>query len=446
MSEHEASAPERAHSRFGGSKASIWLNCAGSVALAATVPTPATSKYAAEGTAAHALAEHCLVNGEREACLHVGEWFPLILGDPSVQRFECTDAMAAAVQVYLDAVYEELDVAPDAELYVEQKFVFDLASAPGEVFGSNDATVYTPSRKRMVVFDYKHGQGVSVSVEDNAQLKFYGAGAALGRPWLITDVELVIVQPRARDAETEEHGGVKRWAMDPLEILEFAAEIEAGVAAAKMVMRSEPFAVNGIPDIQMLNAGSWCRWCPAAGICPARQQQALQGATLDFADIADLSPKNLPVPKDIDTGRIAAILRGADVLEEWIGQLREYAFSRMVEGVVIPGYKLVDKVGRRNWTDNPEEIAAYLELMYGLDPANTMPPSLETITEVERLLKAALPDKADRRAALDDLSLRFTIKHSTGLTMVADSDRRDAVDAVSRDFADVADIGRAANT
>lgn len=434
--EHEAAgAPERAHSKFGGSIASRYMNCAGSVALCDTVPPAPQSKYAAEGTAAHALGEYCLLNGEREAALHEGEWFPMILGDPSVQRFEVTAEMAGAVQVYLDAVYEEMDASPDAELYVEQKFTFDVATAdPGEVFGANDAIVYTPSKGRLVVYDYKHGAGVSVSVEDNAQLKFYCAGAALAKPWSIAEVELVIVQPRARDAETEEHGGVKRWVMDPLEILEFHLQVEQAVGAAKAVMARPP----GHSYEDALKVGAWCRWCPAAAVCPAREKSALQGAQLDFAGIENISPQALPPPPTMDVARIAGILNGAEVLETWLNQVREFAASLLTQGVGVPGYKLIDKVGRRKWIENAPEVAAYVTLMYGLEDRDVMPPELVTITELERQLKAAIPDKVARKEALDDVSLRFTVKESSGLTLVKETDKREAVDAAKRDFGDIA--------
>ena len=422
MSEHATpSAPaERAHSKFGGSSASRWLNCPGSVALCERVPPSPSSKYAAEGTAAHALGEYCLAHGERDASLHVGEMFPPLVEGEAVEQFEVTDEMAQAVQVYLDAVYGEMDATPDAELYVEQKFTINVPGAEGEVFGSNDAIVYTPSKGRLVVYDYKHGAGVSVSVEDNAQLKFYCAGAALTKPWSISEVELVIVQPRTRDAD-ENDGGVKRWQMDVLEILEFSSTVEAGVAAA---------SVPGAP----LNPGAYCRWCPAAAVCPGREQQALKGATLDFAGIENISPQALPEPKDTDTARLAGILNGAEVLKAWLGQVEEYVYGLLVQGVSVPGYKLVDKVGRRKWTDNPGEIAAWLTMMHGLDEADVMPPSLATITEVERLLKAAIPDKAALKAAKEDLSLKYTIKESSGQTIARESDKREAVDAAARDF------------
>lgn len=81
------------HSRFGGSSASRWMACPGSVVLCDQMPKQETSVWAAEGTLAHALAEHCLTNGERTTEQFVG----------------MTLETRNAVQVYLDAAYEETD-------------------------------------------------------------------------------------------------------------------------------------------------------------------------------------------------------------------------------------------------------------------------------------------------------------------------------------------------
>jgi hypothetical protein len=436
MSEHDT----KAHSTFGGSSADRWMNCAGSTALCATVPEPPTSKYAAEGTAAHALAEHCLKNGETDAHLHVGEWFPLELPVPERPRFEVTTEMATAVQVYLDTVYAELAKAPDSQLYVEQRFVLPIATAePGEVFGSNDAMVYSPSLARLVVFDYKHGAGVSVSAEDSSQLKFYGSGAAMSHPeWAIASVELVIVQPRARDADDSEEPGVKRWEMDPLELIEFAGEAEAAIAAAKREMQKyaeDPKAslsLNPSPT-----KDGWCKWCNAAAICPAREQQALRASGLDYADVTVITPEVLPKPDTLDTARLGQVLAALDIIEQWGGQVRAYVDGLLQQGVPVPGWKLVDKVGRRKWIEDEKRIADYLSVMHGLDEDDIRPRKLVTITEAERQLKAVVTDKDERKKALEDLSLAFTLKDSSGLTLVPASDKRPAVDALSRDYGSI---------
>jgi len=411
------------------------MNCAGSTALIASVPPLPSSRYAAEGTAAHALAEHCLTNGETDASLHLGEWFPLELPVPGRDRFEVTAEMAGAVQVYLDTVYEELAKAPDSQLYVEQRFVLPIATAEeGEVFGSNDAMVYSPSLARLVVFDYKHGAGISVSAEDSSQLKFYGSGAAMSHPeWAIGSVELVIVQPRARGAD--DNDGVKRWEMDPLELIEFAGEAETAIGNAKFVIE---YTKGGPVSEKELQPGKWCKWCAAAAVCPAREQQAIRASGLDYTDITVIaSPETLPKPADLDTARLGQVLAALDIIDQWGGQVRAYVDGLLQQGVPVPGWKLVDKVGRRKWIEDETKIADYLAVMHGLDEDDLRPRKLVTITEAERQLKAAVTDKDERKKALDDLSLAFTLKDSSGLTLVPASDKRPAVDAAARDFGSV---------
>jgi hypothetical protein len=321
----------------------------------------------------------------------------------------------------------------DAELYVEQRFTFALDSAEdGEVFGSNDALVYSPGAGRLVVFDYKHGAGVSVSAEDNAQLKFYAAGAALSHPeWRIAEVELVIVQPRARDAE-ENDGGVKRWTLDPIELIEFTGEMEVAIARSKT---QDQMLREGL--LLDLKPGSWCRWCPAAAVCPAKEQQALAVVASDFSDIAHVTAQVLPKPADMDTARIGKVLLAADIIEAWLGQVRDFAFGAMQQGVDIPGFKLVEKIGRRKWIADEQQIADTLVVQHGVDPDDIRPRKLVTITEAERLIKAQVTDKDQRKKALDDMSLAFTLKESSGLTMVPASDKREGVNAVAQDFGSV---------
>ena len=420
MSEHA----HKAHSDFGGSVIGRVIACPGSVPLCNSVPERLSSSYADEGTFAHALGERHLLARNFDAQQSIGDE---IESDKLASKKIVTTEMAAAVQVYLDAVQAEMVKTEDAILLIEERFTLPISSAEeGEVFGANDALVYHPSTGRMVVFDYKHGQGVSVSAEDNKQLKFYAAGAALSHPdWPIAELELVIVQPRARDADEQDIPGVKPWPMDTFELLEFVAEVEQAVAAAK---------APGAP----VAAGSHCRWCAAASVCPAKKEEVIASIGLDFHDIEDIAAKALPLPKEMGTDKIAALLRGLDTLTAWANQVRDYAYGLLEQGVAVPGFKLVDKVGRRKWIDNEAEIAAYLEMVYGVDGEDVMPRKLVTITEAERLVKARVTEKAERKAALDDLSLRFTLKDSGGRTMVADTDRRDAVPAgAAADFAGV---------
>ena len=246
------------HSRFGGSIIGRVINCPGSVALCATVPN-ISSSYAEEGTLAHALAEYMLSAQETDAMQHVGGTL-----DGKVDSPKFTEEMCQAVQVYIDTVATDYDAMPDdTHLYVEQKFVLDIQTAkPGEVYGSNDCLLYSPSARKLIIYDYKHGAGVPVSVEGNPQLKFYALGAIDSHPdWMVESVELVIVQPRAVGE------AVKRWSPDVSDLFAFKADITIAVMDAQL------------PDAE-LKTGDHCRWCDAKALCPKIQVEALEALSL----------------------------------------------------------------------------------------------------------------------------------------------------------------------
>lgn len=401
----------RAHSAFGGSTAARWLACPGSVGLCALAPEKPSSKYAAEGSAAHKLAEDCLKEN-----LHPTHFLDEVI-EIDGQGFTVTQEMCDAVVVYLNAVEHELAQTKDGELYVEQGFELVLKAAEaGEVFGTNDALVYHPTTGRLRVFDYKHGVGVSVSIEENAQLKFYAAGAVFSHPeWKVKEVILTIVQPRALDAD--EAGAVKDWRFEPVELLEFVGDLNDGVAAAKQP--GAPFA-----------SGPHCRWCEAAPFCVLRENEILEKAKLDFAGITDIRAADLPEPKTLDIERLGAVLVAGDLLSGWINQVRDYVEALVLSGQKVPGWKAVEKIGRAKWIGDEEQITGYLAMLYDLDEEAIRPRKLTTITEVEKLLKAAGADKA----AIDAFKMKFCLKESSGLTLAPESDRRPAVNAVAADF------------
>ena len=170
------------HSPFGGSAASRFMACPGSIALSGQAPSEKPSPYAEEGTFAHAVAAEALETSARSTTAAIGKVIGFLDHGESKKR-EITAEISKAVDVYLEAVWDEFDLDPDAVIEVEQGFALDLdAAEPGEVFGTNDALVYSPARRKLTIFDYKHGTGVMVDVEDNTQLKFYAIGAMQGHP------------------------------------------------------------------------------------------------------------------------------------------------------------------------------------------------------------------------------------------------------------------------
>lgn len=412
---------EPAHSRYGGSAIGRVILCPGSVALCDTVPPVPSSRYADEGTAAHKLAEACLSKQ-----LHPNEFLGVEMG----VGFPVTQEMADAVRVYCEAVTHEMARTKTAELYVEKKFALKVAGADeGEVFGRNDAMVYHPETGRLRVFDYKHGVGVSVSADDNAQLKFYAAGAVFSNPWKVSELILTVVQPRARDVGDDK--GVKDWTFETLDLFEFLGQVGEAIVKSKtasnLIQCNEPG--------WGLNAGAHCdkSFCDARVACPAYQALKLAGTGFENVVIEDVLAQDCPHPSALTNERLAAIVAALGRMSSWMNACQEYLEAKLLAGEQVPGWKVVDKIGRAKWIADEEGIAATLELMFDIDKDLVLPRRLTTITEVEKLLKGAGATKHQ----IDDFKLKNTIKESSGLTIAPESDRRPAINAVERAFGDV---------
>lgn len=376
----------RAHSRLGASGAHRWLACPGSIRLSAGIEDKG-SIYAAEGTAAHELGERCLRANFADAADYLGE--EIVVGN---HKFEVTEEMAEAVNVYVDTIkldYEQGDI-----LFIEKRF--DLSNIWEGMFGTNDCGLYKKDGS-VKVYDYKHGAGYAVEAENNVQLAYYGIGL-VNVPSLkgaaLTSVELIIVQPRAPHKD----GPVRRWMTDAVHLLEFMADLREGAEATTK------------PDAP-LAAGSWCKFCPAAGICPEMRQKAIVEAQAEFVEVA---------PSDLTEADISALLEKCSLIEDGIRAIRTEAYNRVAGGSKVPGWKLVAKRAIRKWTDgSPQEIAGKLSMIFDdLSEDDVLEQKVKSPAQVEKLLPKALRPELSA----------FVIKASSGTTLARETDRRAEVE------------------
>jgi hypothetical protein len=221
---------------------------------------------------------------------------------------------------------------------------------PG-VFGSTD--LIGRLGNRAVVLDWKFGDGVMVEVEENPQLMFYAA-AAMRTPeaqWAFdgaTEIECVIVQPPE----------VRRWVTTPERIAQFEKELVVAVKQAEK------------PDAK-LAVGDHCRWCAAKPVCPK-----MTGAV----------DRALKVQIDaLPAAQISTYLKNADMLEEWIKDLRALALQMLESGAKLPEYKLVAKRAIRSWSD--DEKAKIALFAFGLTESEVMETSVVSPAKAEKALK-----------------------------------------------------------
>jgi hypothetical protein len=286
----------------GGSTAKRVISCPASVKLVAKMPPKPSSVHADRGTLLH------------DAISQILEDKPDVVGmkyNDIILTQELYDEKIVPALAALD----EINVDGSLEYVVESRVGFgDLL--PG-VFGSAD--LLGRIGQRAVVLDWKFGDGVAVSAEENEQGMFYAAAAmrTLETEWVFDkaeEIEIIIVQPPV----------VRRWLTTPTRIKQFEREL---VAAVKQSQK----------DDAAFKTGDHCRWCAAKPVCPQ-----MTGEVDRFVKTS---------LQTIDATQIGHYLQQADKIEEFIKSVREMAFTMLENDVKVPGYKLVAKRGTRQWVD-----------------------------------------------------------------------------------------------
>lgn len=344
-----ASHADRAHARFSPSSSVRWLSCPGSIRACDGLPDD-SGEDAAEGTAAHELGDLCLKTGT-DAAVHLGRM---------LNGHRVDETMAAAVQVYVDAVRAELAANPGSSLAVEQRA--DLTWLHPELWGSYDAMVLVPF-SHAVVFDLKYGRH-AVEAGGNTQLALYALD-----PWHRADVqrvEVVIVQPRAM----HDDGPIRRSRWHGNDLAAFAERIRLATTAAD---EAEP----------PRQAGDHCRFCRAKATCPAIHRHLVAVAQAEFAPV--ITP---PDPLQLTPEQLAIVLEHGSVLRDWLDAVRSHARWVLKSGGTIPGYKLV--AGDRQWA-SPDAATAKLQ-EFGVDPFEhrlLTPAKAEAATVARHAAKAA---------------------------------------------------------
>lgn len=358
------------HSQVGASTCERWWNCPGSNALIESLPVPPPTKYAAEGTLAHKVCEGGLatmVNHPNNAiCSCTGA----IGREEEVDGFliERTEEMALGAQLYQKTIKEDaIRIGCIKSGHIVKEWVnieqgFKLDDVDPEARGTNDASIYVPG-KTLIVYDYKFGKGVPVEAIENKQMLYYAIGAAGDKLMDFESIELVIVQPRAEHPQ----GPVRRWVTTPQYVNTFKQELGKRIKATRTSDHTE--------------TGKWCRFCSAKMICPATRTKVNEIAKADFQE--PVKANALKSPDRLTPLELKVLLDNADLIENYIKEVREYAFNLLDRGGTVEGYKLV-KGGKahRKW-ENEDLAASMLELEFGEDEIYKT--SLKSPAQIEKL-------------------------------------------------------------
>ena len=351
----------------GGSTAKRVINCPASVKLVQRMPPQAESEHAARGTLLHnVIAELLEFDKKPEQCL--GATYK----DQTLTQELVDEKIIPALQAL-----DEIDPDKQMEYMVETRVGF--GDFLPNVFGSTD--LLGRRDNRAFVIDWKFGDGVMVDAVENPQLMFYAAAAMRteAAKWIfegVDEIECIIVQPPQ----------IRRWVTTPKRVAEFEQELLYAVR------------LSDYPDPPM-QTGEHCRWCTAKPICPQMTGAADRALKTTLA--------NLPVEQ------IKLQLEQADMLEDYIKNLRALAFEMLENGQPVPGFKLVAKRGTRQWA-NEAEVDAWVDVN-GIDHAYDL--NLKSPAQMEKVLK-----KLGK-----ELPSELVVSISSGSTLAPESDPRPAV-------------------
>lgn len=256
----------RAHAALGASNSSIWLNCTGSYALSLGRERKGTV-YTREGTAAHELAETHLMQHMRGLVVQSPQSIE-VEGDVVGVSDEMIDGVGLYVAVASSLI--EQAIWHGVEVRVSLNDLWPETGAPLPLFGTADC-ITLDAYGKLTVCDLKFGKGKMVSPEDNTQLLYYGLGAYYALPpelrSKVCDVELIIVQPRAKGEKT------KTWSIHLIDLLLWAEH------------KLKPTVEDIHAGRTSLVSGNHCFFCVAAPVCPELHRAKVQRAVDAFPDV-----------------------------------------------------------------------------------------------------------------------------------------------------------------
>lgn len=393
-------AEERNHAILSASSAHRWLTCTPSARLELEEGIEECSAYAAEGTAAHRLAEIKLMY--RFGKISVSEYeaqYEEFKNAPEYKKYYNKE-FEEFVDDHVEFVVKQTENIGEYHIFFEVRVNFSNVVPQG--FGTADVLIVTEDTIHII--DLKFGAGVPVSAINNPQLRLYGMGALNLFP-NTKFVKTTINQPRLLSRDTEE--------LTKRELLDWSFGYV------------KPRAEEAIKGEGKLHASEdACRFCKLKGKCKERADTQLAIAQKEF-EIVD-HRENLA--QSLSVEQLSTILEIAPMFIDWFKDVQAFALGQLMQGVKIPGYKIVE--GRSNRIITDEDKVKEILLNVGLTEDEIMKPrEMQGISYLEKLVGKKL---------FSDLCQEYLIKPTGKLTLAPESDRRPEVStlAIARgDFA-----------
>jgi hypothetical protein len=383
-----------AHAKYGASHAPAYTRCYGAIPMTKG-RARRTSRYAAEGTAAHEVLEMTLTERLRDGgdLIYSAQAFLGRVISADGFDFEVDEEMVECVDRTADAML--MDSRDAGMRMAEQRVVYGplIGLTAEEGFGTSDFTAVETHRDGDTVFvdDFKYGRGVKVYADNNEQMMLYALGVVHDHGYLFDarEFRLRIHQPRLDHFD--------EWVCS-FEMLSAFAEKMKTIHIPNVKRAEALFDKGGaeaLAEAGLLQPGEkQCKFCDAKGTCPAARALATEvvgGGAADISEFTDLTAERVTPPSELSALTLGAVLDRIDFVEEWCTAARAEAERRLLAGEPVVGYKLVEgKRGNRAWAQ-PDAVTPVLTKALGTEAYGK--PKLITPTQAEKVLKAKGLDK-----------------------------------------------------
>jgi len=319
-----------AHALFAPSASHRWIHCPASVEMSKDIPD-STSSYAHEGTVCHEVAAKCLKEN-LSADSFTGQ---------VIDEVQMTKELLDGIQLYVD----EVKGLTKEYSMTGGRIEFEVQITK-DCWGTIDALLWNP--EILIAGDLKMGKGVIVEVENNSQLMIYAVG---GLMWLQREqgitpkkVILYIFQPRTVNP-------IRKWEIDRVDLIMWYKDTLK--PAIEQIKSGTTECVPG---------ENQCRWCPVSN-CAAQAKQLVKTAERAFAPFTEeVKPKiETATSSTLNLADISELLPSFKHIKNWIKSLEAYALGKALEGVHVPGHKVVEGRSNRKWKADEMVIAEWLK-------------------------------------------------------------------------------------
>lgn len=336
------------HAELSPSKRHRWAACPGSIREEARFPEPPAGDAAVQGTRTHTILERAInwefvhnkgpldlvkLAGEQ---VHdeTGTW---IVGPERVDR----------VDVALEYIRSRVLANKSGTVPIAETRVFpDGLVGRADLHGTIDVQI--PGLSLYEIIDYKDGM-MPVEAEWNPQLVQYAIGVIAGLPEPYPEhFRLTIIQPKLALKGLDP---ITSWDVTTDELL---AQVPVIVAQA---------AATEDPNAPLVPGDAQCKYCRAKATCPALTGMVsdMFGPVTTVVAQPDIATNAANRDPDKMSGEeLRKFLDAAPLVESLLKSIREEAQRRLEKGVAVPGYKMVQGRGSREWTLPEEEMVKKL--------------------------------------------------------------------------------------